>query len=107
MNLRRLLSLIILASFLTLGSSCSYIQNNRCFLAETRYMAMRDVFEGTGSYQRTIQEMNEAGWARCEINQFRYRLRKELGLDSDQYDNLFLLTDPDPKNLDDYPGVVK
>ncbi len=97
----------LLMTVAVLGTSCATIRRDRCFIAEQRYMAMRAIFEETGSYQRVAQAMNDEGWAHCEINQFRYRLRKDLGIEGEEYDELFVTYEPDHKTIDYNPGVVE
>lgn len=103
----RLFPLATLIAIVALTGSCATIRRDRCYLAETRYMAMRAIFEQTGSYQRAAQAMNDEGWAHCEINQFRYRLRKDLGMDADDFDALFVTAEPNRKFLDFNPGRVE
>ncbi len=101
------LSLALLFSAMMILSSCATYRNDRCYMAEVQYIAMRELFEETGSYQRVGQAMKDAAWAHCEINQFRYRLRKELGLDDSQYDVLFVMEEPNRNQLDFNPGRVE
>jgi hypothetical protein len=103
----RLINLAAMLAILALGSGCATIRRDRCYLAETRYMAIRAIFEQTGSFQRAAQAMNDEGWAHCEINQFRYRLRKDLGLDEPEFQELFLGAEPNRKYLDFNPGRVE
>ena len=88
-------------------ASCAAFRRDRCYLAETRYMAMKSLFEQTGSYQRVAQALNDEDWAHCEINQFRYRLRKDLGLEGPEYDELFVEAEPPRGALDFNPGRVE
>lgn len=99
-----LLTIIIFGAL----TSCASIRRDRCYLSETRYLQMKQVFETTGSYQRAAQAMNNWGWAHCEINQFRYRLRKDLELDAPEYDFLFDGNyEPSRNDLDFNPGRVE
>lgn len=70
-------------------------------------MAMKAIFEQTASYQRAAQAMKDEGWAHCEINQFRYRLRKDLNLLDAQYDTIFRDSEPPRDELDFNPGRVE
>lgn len=70
-------------------------------------MSMKALFEQTGSYQRVAQTLNDEGWAHCEINQFRYRLRKDLGLEDPEFDDLFVVAEPPRGALDFNPGRVE
>jgi hypothetical protein len=46
------------------------------------YLRMKQNFIETGSLQRAEQLMKDEGWTACERNEFRYRLRKDLDLES-------------------------
>jgi hypothetical protein len=46
---------------------CASKNPDRCYLTGTRYVAMRTIFEQTGSYQRVAQAMKDEGWAECEV----------------------------------------
>lgn len=103
----RPITTILLAIALTLlTSSCSWISRDRCYVEETRYMAMKAIFEQTGSYQRAAQAMKDDGWAHCEVNTFRYRLRKDLGLEGPEFDELYPALEPARGELDFNPGQV-
>ncbi len=105
--LRRIAAALFLAALVAGVSSCATFRRDRCYLAETRYMLMKSLFEQTGSYQRAAQAMNDEGWAHCEINQFRYRLRKDLLIDGPEYDALFPEYEPARAELDFNPGRVE
>lgn len=90
-----------------LGSGCASVKRDRCYLPELRYRAMNVIFEQTGSYQRVAQAMKDEGWAHCEINTFRYRLRKDLDLVGAEYDDLFAEMEPPRKLLEYNPGRVE
>jgi hypothetical protein len=68
---------------------------------------MRAIFEETGSYQRVVQAMADEGWHRCEINTFRYQLRKDLELEGPEYDELFVELEPYKGEIDFHPGWVE
>lgn len=104
---RRLLILLIVGTLVPLSVSCARYRRDRCYLAETRYMIAKDLFEQTGSYQRVAQAMDDEGWAHCEINQFRYRLRKDLKMDGEEYDALFATYEPNRESIDFNPGRVE
>lgn len=103
----RIRGILLCLAILPALTSCAIIQRDRCYLPETRYMAMKAIFTSTGSYQRVAQAMEDEGWARCEINTFRYRLRKDLGMDDPEYDILFRERTVDRKDLDFEPGRVE
>jgi hypothetical protein len=96
----------LLLTMLTLAS-CATIRRDRCYLAETRYMRMRAIFQQTNSFQRVAQAMEDEQWARCEVNSFRYRLRKDLGLEDEQFNALMADLEPAHEQLDFYPGTVE
>lgn len=107
MSLRRILACLILAAVAAGASSCATIRRDRCYLAETRYLGMKRIFEQTGSYQRVAQAMKDEQWADCEINSFRYRLRNDLGLTGKDFDALVAEIEPDAEKLDFNPGRVE
>jgi hypothetical protein len=88
-------------------TGCVAVKRDRCYLAETRYIPMRQLFEETGSYQRVAQALNDEGWAHCEINSFRYRLREELQMEGEEFDELFITAEPNRRFLDFNPGRVE
>ena len=100
----RFLALVVLVTSL---SSCAAIRRDRCYLAETRYLGMKAIFEQTGSYQRVAQAMNDEQWATCEINEFRYRLRKDLGLEGEEFRALVTEQEPPREELEFNPGRVE
>jgi hypothetical protein len=104
--MRALLTLSVLLLLAT-TVGCATVRRDRCYLAETRFIAMKSIFKQTGSYQRVAQAMNDEGWAHCEINQFRYRLRKDLALEESQFDELFETAEPNREMLDFNPGRVE
>lgn len=89
------------------GTGCATVRRDRCYLAETRYLAIKAIFEQTGSYQRAAQAMNDEGWSHCEINQFRYRLRKDLEMDDEEFREVFGASEPNREYLDFNPGRVE
>ncbi|CAN5453521.1 hypothetical protein BH09SUM1_BH09SUM1_06620 [soil metagenome] len=97
---------LLLAAALLLGG-CATVKRDRCYLPENRYIAMKAIFEQTGSYQRAAQAMEDEEWSHCEINTFRYRLRQDLHMDDPQFDSLFLDTEPSHKGLGVNPGRVE
>lgn len=106
--MRRIASLALTTiTAISLLAGCAALKRDRCYLAETRYMAMRAIFEETGSYQRAAQAMDDAQWSHCEVNTFRYRLRKDLGLADREYDPLFVEREPSRKGLGYNPGRVE
>lgn len=105
--MRRFALLLLLVLLPVLTASCAILRRDRCYLAETRYIAMRNVFEQTGSYQRVAQAMDDEQWATCEINQFRYRLRKDLGMAQPEYDRLFFELEPAEPATEFEPGRVE
>ncbi|MCC6546469.1 hypothetical protein IT570_04810 [Candidatus Sumerlaeota bacterium] len=105
MRFRTLLVLTLISACAL--SSCARVKRDRCYLEETRYMEMRAIFEQTSSYQRVAQAMKDEGWAHCEVNQFRYRLRKDLLLDEPEFDALFASEEPPRSELDFNPGRVE
>ena len=98
------LSLTLLAGTTT---SCAWYRRDRCYLEETRYMSVRAIFEQTGSYQRAAQAMEDEEWSHCEINQFRYRLRKDLELEGPEFEQLLATEEPIRGELDFNPGRVE
>lgn len=98
---------VILILMLVLHTGCATIRRDRCYLAETRYLVMRALFESTGSYQRVAQAMQDEGWSHCEVNTFRYRLRKDLQMDGPDFDALFVEVEPVRSSLDFNPGRVE
>lgn len=102
----RLLAILLLL-IVVAASSCARYRRDRCYLAETRYMAMKALYEQTGSYQRVAQTLQDEQWAHCEVNQFRYRLRKDLGLEGAEFDDLFASAEPSRRSLDFNPGRVE
>lgn len=103
----RNISLFAVLALAVSASSCAVVRRDRCYVSTPRYFAMRAIFESTGSYQRVAQAMDDEGWAHCEINHFRYRLRKDLGLDDPEFDYLFTEYEPSRKTLDFNPGRVE
>lgn len=85
---RTLSSTLALLAAVALLSSCFSLRSGRCYLAETRYLAIKQIFIETGSYQRAVQAMRDDQWSDCEIDQFRYRMRKELGLEGPDFQRL-------------------
>lgn len=104
--IRPLLQLTVLACAVSLAGGCALWRRDRCYLHQWRYDSMKAVFEETGSYQRVAQAMADEGWARCEVNTFRYSLRKDLGLEGPEYDELFETEEPEPRSLDFHPGYI-
>jgi len=90
-----------------LYAGCATKTPDRCYLTGTRYVAMRTIFEQTGSYQRAAQAMKDEGWAQCEINAFRYRLRKDLNLETEEFRQLLDTAEPPAGTLDFNPGSVE
>lgn len=105
--MKRIATWMLLMAMVAGTSSCAIVRRDRCYLAETRYLAMRAIFESTGSYQRVAQAMDDEQWSHCEINTFRYRLRKDLMMDSKEYDILFQEYEPSRQRLDVNPGRVE
>ncbi|MCC7392971.1 hypothetical protein IT571_11515 [Candidatus Sumerlaeota bacterium] len=99
--------LAVSLTIILVASSCARFKRDRCYVEETRYMEMKAIFEQTGSYQRMAQAMKDQGWAHCEINQARYRLRKDLELDDAEAEVIFNEQEPSRSGLDFNPGRVE
>jgi len=89
------------------ATGCRAVRRDRCYLAETRYISMKALFESTGSYQRAAQAMEDAQWSHCEKNTFRLRLREDLDMNEPEFDQLFQEVEPSRKELDFNPGRVE
>lgn len=100
----KMLVMLVVASAL---ASCAAARRDRCYLPETRYMGMKFIFTETGSYQRAAQAMKDEQWATCEVNEFRRRLRADLGLQGPEFDELFEEHEPNRRQLDFNPGRVE
>lgn len=88
-------------------AGCAMIRRDQCYVHQYRYDAMKSLFIQTGSYQRVGQAMADEGWARCEVNAFRHMLRKDLGLEGEEYNALFDEMEPSRAELDFHPGHVE
>lgn len=101
--------MMILALALVAASSvgCASWKRDRCYLAETRYMLMRDLFIETNSYQQVAQSMKADQWSRCEVNTFRYRLRKDLELEGEEFKQLTAELEPNRSEIEFHPGRVE
>lgn len=100
-------ALFLLLIAILFASACASVKRDRCFLPETEYLRMRTIFDTTGSYQRVAQAMEDDQWSHCEVNSFRYRLRKDLGLEAPEYDDLFVQYEPSRQGIDYNPGRVE
>ncbi len=81
-SLRALLVLITITPLLT-ALGCSIYRNDRCYVDNLRYSAMRQTFMQTGSVELVRQQMERLQWARCEKNEVLYRISKEFEVPSD------------------------
>ena len=66
-----LLLFIFLISF-----SCSWYQEERCWIDDARFLAVQQLYDQTGSLDVVIQTLNDKDWKQCEINEAVYRLKK-------------------------------
>ena len=66
---------LILIIFL-ISLSCSWHQEERCWIADTRFLAVQQLYDQTGSLDVVIQTLNDKDWKQCEINEAVYRLKK-------------------------------
>lgn len=107
MSIRRPAALLAVAALALFMAGCATIRRDQCFIHQYRYEAMKSLFLQTGSYQRVAQAMADEGWARCEVNSFRLMLRKDLGLEGEEYQALFRDLEPGDGELDYHPGFVQ
>ena len=106
--MRRRIGTVLAVVMVAVGtSSCASVKRDRCYLAETRYMTIKQVFEQTGSYQRAAQAMEDSGWSHCEKNSFRLRLREDFDMNDKQFDAVFAEMEPERRKLDFNPGRVE
>ena len=56
--------------------SCSWYQDERCWIGDTRFLAVQQLYDKTGSLDIVIQTLNDKGWKKCEVNEAVYRLKK-------------------------------
>ncbi len=68
-------------ALLLLTPGCAFLARGRCYVAEDRYDRMKKLFIASYSLQQVEQAMDAEGWSRCERNEFRYRLNKDLNLE--------------------------
>ena len=77
-------ALVVMALLpLLAAAGCSIYRNDRCYVDDTRYGAMRQVFMQTGSVELVRQQMEDLQWARCEKNEVLYRISKEFEVPSE------------------------
>ncbi|MCC5875067.1 MAG: hypothetical protein JJU11_02500 [Candidatus Sumerlaeia bacterium] len=106
MPTRHIASILAIALLSLYMVGCATIRRDQCFIHQYRYDAMKSLFLQTGSYQRVAQAMADEGGARCEVNSFRQMLRKDLGLEGEEYRALFRDLEPGDGELDYHPGYV-
>jgi hypothetical protein len=59
-------------------SGCGIYRRDKCYVDDTRYTQMRDIFVESGSIELVKRRMDELQWMRCEKNEVLYRLKKEF-----------------------------
>lgn len=77
-GLARAASAALAAGLLLGATACSIYRNDKCWVDDTRYASMRDVFVQTGSMDLVRSQMDALEWARCEKNEVAYRLSQEF-----------------------------
>lgn len=60
------------------GVGCSIYRKDRCYVDETKYEPMRQIFIEAGAIEMVKREMARLQWSRCEQNEVLYRIRKEF-----------------------------
>jgi hypothetical protein len=77
-QLVRAFAVALLLASVAATAGCGIYRRDKCYVAEPRYTAMRDIFVESGSIELVRQRMDELQWMRCEKNEVLYRLRKEF-----------------------------
>jgi len=70
-----------LAALLLVAPGCAFLARGRCYITDDRYDRMKKLFIASNSLQQVEQAMESEGWSRCERNELRYRLNKDLNLE--------------------------
>jgi hypothetical protein len=68
---------------LVAASGCGIYRRDKCYVAEPRYAAMRDIFVESGSIELVKRRMEDMQWMRCEKNEVLYRIKKEFEVPSE------------------------
>ena len=79
---KRIACIATVAALLALGTtSCGAFRRDRCYIDPVRYEQAQLLYEKTCSLALVEDMLREQGWKRCELNELRYRLTKEVELD--------------------------
>ena len=73
-------AMLALTLALLTASACALWRDDRIFLPPHRYDQAKMLYDQVGSIALVKEILDDAGWRRGEINEFEYRITKEIEL---------------------------